>query len=126
MNRVLRLIIAIAFLASGTFSVVAEGHALCDQATNAQHEGHQHDGPGGPLSLDADVSEQDPSGTWPEGAAADPEANCHTGGFGCPGCVTPQEHALLGPVPMKDAFYHAAISGQSAELTANRRPPKHS
>lgn len=126
MNRVLRLIIAIAFLASGTFSAMAEAHALCDGATNAQHDGHQHNVPSGTFSQDpdADISEKDPSGTWPDGAATDPEASCHTGGLGCPGCVTPQEQTLLSPAATKDAFRYAATSGQSAEQTANRRPPK--
>jgi len=123
MNRALRFIIAVVFLASGTFGAMAEAHASCDQATNAPHQQHGHDVPSDAFSLHADVTEKDPSGTWPDGAA-DPEANCHTGGVGCPGCVTPQEQALLGPVLMKDAFHHTAISGQSAEQTANRRPPK--
>jgi hypothetical protein len=126
MNRVLRLIIALAFLASGMFGAMAEAHALCEQATNTQHAQHEHDIPSGTFSLhaDADVAEKDPSGLWPDGAAGDPEASCHTGGLGCPGCVTPQEQGLLSPVTMKDVFHHTAISGQSAELTANRRPPK--
>jgi hypothetical protein len=126
MKRLLRLIIAIAFLASGTVGAAADAHALCDQATNTHHEKHEHDIPSGSLSLhtDADIAEKDSSGTWPDGATADPEANCHTGGLGCPGCVTPQEQVLHSPVSMKDSFYHTATSGQSAEQWASRRPPK--
>jgi hypothetical protein len=124
MNHVLRLILALAFLASGTLGAVAGTHGFCDQASGASQ--HKHDAPAEPVNLDADLAKKDASDSQSSGEVADFGARCHTGGSGCPGCVTPAEQAFYNPVVMKAAYHHPPVSGQSADLTANRRPPKFS
>jgi hypothetical protein len=124
MNHVLRLILALAFLASGTFGAFSETHGFCDQASASSQ--HKHDAPAEPVHLDADLAKSDASDSQSPGEVADFGARCHTGGVGCPGCVTSAEQALYDPVVMKAAYHHPPVSGQSADQTANRRPPRFS
>jgi len=124
MKHVLRLILALAFLASGTFGAVAETHGACDQAAATSQ--HKHDAPAEPVDQDSDLAKKDASDSQAPGEAADFGARCHTGGVGCPGCVTPLQQALYKPTVMKTTFHHPPVSGQSADQTANRRPPKFS
>lgn len=127
MNRLLRILIAALFLASGTFSAVAETHGFCDQSTTAQHQQqHKHNAPDEKFSAqaDADIGEKDPAETAPKGEVDALGALCHSGGVGCPGCVTPSEQALFSPTEAKLVFSFATISGQSEEPSGDLRPPK--
>jgi len=126
MNHVLRIFLAVVFLASGTFGAFAETHGLCDQATATQHHQHQHDVPSNAAGIDADAEASQKTPAAPENgtATADLVAQCHTGGLGCPGCVVPAEHALADPASAKTAYFHAAVFGESADQAGNRRPPR--
>jgi hypothetical protein len=129
MTRFLRIALAIVFLASSTLGAVAETHGFCDQSTAAQHQQqHKHNVPNEKFSAeaDADIAEKDSPATSPKGEADALGALCHSGGVGCPGCVTPSEQALYSPVAAKLAFVYAAVYGQSEEPSGDLRPPKFS
>lgn len=122
--KLVRLALALLFLASTTIGVTAGAHAGCEQqvgvAAGADHaaQGHAHDAASqqhdhAPVSDKGDLDDK-------RSAAG---ATCH-GGVGCPGCTAATGPALPSPASMPITFRPTAENGQSAEPDSQLRPPK--
>jgi hypothetical protein len=121
LSRLIRLALAVLFVASTTLSVVASAHAACEENTGVTDpSAHSH-------AASASSSHHDETGKDDGGAMDDAGGaagtTCH-GNAGCPGCVSPTASALPSLSVTPIAFRPTAESGQSAEPDTQLRPPK--
>jgi len=125
LTRLLRLIVATLFLATATFSAVANAHGLCEENSGYQQSDHNHQHPGGNADLDpsVDISKKNDSSSLAGDMSSDVTTVCHSGA-GCPGCTTPADQPLHAPVAAALAFRHASETGESADQSSSLRPPK--
>ena len=123
LSRLIRLALAVLFVASTTLSVVASAHAACEENTGIDSSQAAHNHTPTAAASHHDESGGDDGGSMDDSSRAG--TTCH-GNAGCPGCVPVTAPALPLLSVTAIAFRPAAESGQSAEPDTRLRPPKFS
>jgi hypothetical protein len=128
LTRLIRLGLAIAFLATAQMGIAVQAHALCDTSQSAaEHDSdsHQHSSAAVDPSAGVEAQKGDDDGGARDGKSGGMVLPCH-GGIGCPGCAVAAETLLRSPSAIAIVFRHSPVSGQSAESDHKLRPPKFS
>jgi hypothetical protein len=131
--RFLRLLLALLFIVTASADALAAVSDLCLTAHARTSGGHAHAGPAAHehatdeastvLAGAADAAEPS-SSTNPDDMNQGIASLCHSNAAGCPGCIAPADLALIAPASDSIVFPHLSVSGDSADLHGNLRPPK--
>lgn len=131
--RFIRLLLACLFVVTASADAVAAISNLCGTAhaqTGSEHAhahptSHQDTADDAGAVVASTIDDIVPSNdTKSDGVNQGLVSTCHSNAAGCPGCIAPADMALATPGSDSIVFPHLSVSGDSADLHGDLRPPK--
>lgn len=131
--RFIRLLLACLFVVTASADAVAAVFDLCGNAhaqTSNEHRhadttAHQDTADDAGVVVTSTIDDMVPSNdTKSDGVNQGLVSTCHSNAAGCPGCIAPADMALAMPGSDSIVFPHLSVSGDSADLHGDLRPPK--